>query len=88
MKNKLKSTKSIFVFLIIITFLAALPAIGARATYGAKTTADEPQYLLTALSIAEDFDLDISDEIAYAATTEAYRKCSAMWKEFERKSGK
>ena len=64
MKNKLKSTKSIFVFLIIITFLAALPAIGARATYGAKTTADEPQYLLTALSIAEDFDLDISDEIA------------------------
>ena len=64
MKNKLKSTRTIFVLLIIITFLAALPAIGARATYGAKTTADEPQYLLTALSIAEDFDLDISDEIA------------------------
>ena len=60
----MKSPKSIFAFLIIITFLAALPAIGARATYGAKTTADEPQYLLTALSIAEDFDLDISDEIA------------------------
>lgn len=64
MRNKLKSSKSIFAFLIIITFLAALPAIGARATYGARTTADEPQYLLTALSIAEDFDLDISDEIA------------------------
>ena len=45
-------------------FAMALPAIGARATYGARTTADEPQYLTTAISIAEDFDLDISDEIA------------------------
>lgn len=46
------------------TFIAALPAIGARATYGARTTADEPQYLMTALSLGEDFALDISDEIA------------------------
>ena len=46
------------------TFAMALPAIGARATYGARTTADEPQYLTTAISIAEDFDLDISDELA------------------------
>lgn len=38
--------------------------IGARATYGAQTTADEPQYLLTALSLWEDGNLDISDELA------------------------
>jgi hypothetical protein len=47
----------------IVTFVAALPAVGARATYGARVTADEPQYLLTALSIGEDLDLDISDEL-------------------------
>jgi len=45
------------------TFLIAMSAINARATYGAKISVDEPQYLLTALSIAEDFDLDISDEL-------------------------
>ncbi len=45
------------------TFAIALPAIGARATYGARVTADEPQYLTTAISIGEDFDLDISDEL-------------------------
>jgi hypothetical protein len=39
-------------------------ATGARATYGARVTADEPQYLLTALSLAEDRDLDIADERA------------------------
>lgn len=44
----------------------AITALGveARATYGAQTTADEPQYLLTALSLWEDGNLDISDELA------------------------
>ena len=42
----------------------AMVAIPARATYGAQTTADEPQYLLSALSLWEDHDLDISDELA------------------------
>ena len=46
------------------TLAAALPAIGARASHGARVTADEPQYLTTAISIGEDFDLDISDELA------------------------
>jgi len=40
------------------------PGAGARATYGARTTADEPQYLMTALSLAEDRSLDVSDERA------------------------
>jgi hypothetical protein len=37
--------------------------IGVRATYGAQLTADEPQYVLSAISLAEDLDLDISDEL-------------------------
>jgi hypothetical protein len=48
----------------LVAALAALAGIDARATYGARTTADEPQYLLTAASLAEDRDLDIADEIA------------------------
>ena len=47
----------------LITFVVALAAIDARATYGARISVDEPQYLLTAISLGEDFDLDISDEI-------------------------
>ena len=51
----------------LICFLAAVAAgfvgIDARATYGARVSADEPQYLLTAISLGEDFDLDISDEL-------------------------
>jgi hypothetical protein len=41
-----------------------LVALPARATYGARTTADEPQYLLSALSLAEDGDLWVDDELA------------------------
>lgn len=44
-------------------FAVGLLALDARATYGTRVTADEPQYLLTALSLGEDFNLDISDEI-------------------------
>jgi hypothetical protein len=43
-------------------FFVTLAGIPARATYGAQTSADEPQYLLTALSIAEDGDLDIANQ--------------------------
>jgi hypothetical protein len=48
----------------VVAVLAAALGVPARATYGAHTTADEPQYLLTALSLASDGDLDISDELA------------------------
>jgi len=51
----------------IICFFAGVTAgfvgIDARATYGARVSADEPQYLLTAISLGEDFNLDISDEL-------------------------
>jgi hypothetical protein len=40
------------------------PGAWARATYGARVTADEPQYLMTAISIGEDQDLDVTDERA------------------------
>ena len=43
-------------------FIVTLLGIPARATYGAQVSADEPQYLLTALSIAQDGDLDIANQ--------------------------
>ena len=48
----------------LLTFGVSLLAIDARSTYGARVSSDEPQYLLTAMSLAEDLDLDISDELA------------------------
>ncbi|MBW3621345.1 MAG: hypothetical protein KY461_13960, partial [Actinobacteria bacterium] len=48
----------------VTTVLAAAPGAGVRATFGAHTTADEPHYLLTALSLWEDGDLDVADELA------------------------
>lgn len=54
------------VLALVVAALTSLGA-GARASYGARTTADEPQYLLTALSLAQDHDLDVSDERAARA---------------------
>jgi hypothetical protein len=48
----------------LLAFLGAAAGIGVPASHGAPTTADEPQYLLTAISLAEDRDLDIADELA------------------------
>ena len=48
----------------LITVGVSLLAIDARSTYGARVSSDEPQYLLTAMSLWEDLDLDISDELA------------------------
>ena len=48
----------------VLAFLAAAAGIAVPATHGTWTTADEPQYLLTAISLAEDGDLDIADELA------------------------
>lgn len=40
-----------------------LPGMLVRSTNGARVAVDEPQYLLSATSLAEDLDLDISDEL-------------------------
>lgn len=53
----------ITMFGLLVAIVTAI-GIGARATYGAQVTADEPQYLLSALSIWEDGSLDIADELA------------------------
>lgn len=47
----------------VMVALLGLPGVWARSTYGAQTSVDEPQYLMTALSLANDRDLDVSDEI-------------------------
>lgn len=54
----------------LAAFLLVVAGIGARATYGARTSADEPQYLLTALSIAQDGDLDIANQRSSGAYRE------------------
>jgi len=54
----------------VAVFLWVAPTAFVRATYNARTTADEPQYLITALSLAEDRSLDIADERADAAYTD------------------
>jgi len=48
----------------LVALSSSLAALGVEATYGATVTADEPQYLLSAISLGEDLDLDISDELA------------------------
>lgn len=48
-------------FLVALT--VGLMGIDVRATMGGRAAVDEPQYLLSALSLAEDGDLDISDEL-------------------------
>ncbi|MDQ3352560.1 MAG: hypothetical protein M3501_11440, partial [Actinomycetota bacterium] len=49
---------------VVGVVVAGAVAVGApmRATEGARTTADEPHYLLTAISLWEDRDLDVGDE--------------------------
>ncbi|HVL63813.1 MAG TPA: hypothetical protein VM573_01445 [Actinomycetota bacterium] len=47
----------------IVGAAAAAAGIGVRASYGAQVTGDEPHYLLTAISLAEDRSLNVSDEI-------------------------
>jgi hypothetical protein len=47
----------------VVTFAAAASGIGVRASYGARVTGDEPQYLITAISLGSDGDLNVADEI-------------------------
>jgi len=48
----------------VLTVLAAGLGAGVPSTYGGAAAVDEPQYLLSALSLGEDGDLDIADELA------------------------
>ncbi len=51
------------ILVAIATMIVGAFGVNARSTRGAQTSSDEPQYLITALSLAEDGDLDISDEL-------------------------
>ena len=54
----------VMVLVGVLAFVAAAAGILVPAAHTTRTTADEPQYLLTAISLAEDQDLDIADELA------------------------
>ena len=53
-------------FVGFLVFGISAIAIPSRSTYGAQVSVDEPQYLLTALSIGEELVLDFSYEIEEA----------------------
>lgn len=55
--------RSLIVVLWVIGAISAAAGLDVRATYGARVSADEPQYLLTAISLADDGNLNIDDEI-------------------------
>lgn len=63
------TTRALLVAVAVAAVLAALAGLPSRATYGARTSGDEPYYLLTATSLLRDGDLDISDELATRAYT-------------------
>lgn len=46
----------------VLTVAAAVPLAWTHSSRLTRTTGDEPQYLLSALSLGEDLDLDVSDE--------------------------
>lgn len=52
---------------VLCGLAGAALGLGTRASHGARVTGDEPQYLLTAMSLVDDGDLDIADEIASGA---------------------
>ncbi|MGH2776252.1 MAG: hypothetical protein ACRDJT_12580 [Actinomycetota bacterium] len=58
---------AVMVAVAVVSFAAAAAGIDVRATYGARTTGDEPYYLITAVTLWDDRDLDISDEIEVGA---------------------
>ena len=66
-RRRLRTPVGVAVAVGVVVAAWAAIAIPARATVGARTTADEPQYLLSALSLAQDGDLRIDDELAARA---------------------
>lgn len=61
-------------------------AHGVRASHSGRLTADEPHYLLTATSLGEDFDLDVSDERA-TGRYRAYHEAAVPVQEAVRDDG-
>lgn len=59
--NGLALNRRLLVVAALVTFVTLI-GLPARATRNAQTTADEPHYLLTALSLWEDQSFDYGDE--------------------------
>lgn len=59
-----RSLRWAMLLVAVVAIAAAALGIGVRTGFGAHVSSDEPQYLLTALSLFEDGDLDVADEIA------------------------
>jgi hypothetical protein len=68
--------------------VAAWTALGAAvpAARDARTTADEPQYLMTAISLGEDHNLDVADERDYQRFR-AFHRAELPQQEAERANG-
>jgi hypothetical protein len=60
----MKAFRWAMVVVTLVGTFAAAAALPVRSSRLARATGDEPHYLLTAMSIAEDRSLDISDEHA------------------------
>jgi hypothetical protein len=61
--SKQIASKQLLVVVGLIVAAWVALAVPAPASRGGHVTADEPQYLLTAISLGEDRDLDIDDEL-------------------------
>lgn len=48
----------------LVVTAVVMVAVPAYSTYGARLAVDEPQYVLTAMSVGRDGSLDIADELA------------------------
>nr|MDQ4030692.1 hypothetical protein [Actinomycetota bacterium] len=54
--------RRLLALVFLVGFVAAAAGAGVRGSHGAQTTGDEPHYLLTAHSLAQDGDLDVADD--------------------------
>lgn len=66
MRSDPQPLRRLLVAVAAVAALAAVPGAFVRSTYGGAAAVDEPQYLLTAISLAEDRSLDIDDELGEA----------------------
>jgi hypothetical protein len=59
--------RTALVLVAVIAFTASAAGIDVRGSHAAQTTGDEPHYLLSALSLGQDGNLDVRDEVARRA---------------------
>ncbi|HTI32463.1 MAG TPA: hypothetical protein VL422_02235 [Miltoncostaea sp.] len=65
MRWRTPSLRVAMLIVALVAFGAAAVGVGVKATPVERTTADEPHYLVTAISIWTDGDLDVYDEFLH-----------------------